>query len=141
MYSRRDFLKTASLATGALALNIHKLSGRTLGNDYFGLNDFIENHPDAVFILSTSVDTKTNAAAIKAVGHQFGQTLFISKAADGFPLTTAIAIKPNLTAWAWDKTPIETTMGIHTDANFVEGVIDSFKDLGVASSSIYILYR
>jgi uncharacterized protein (DUF362 family) len=138
MYSRRDFVKTASLATAALALNLQKLSGRTLTSDYFCLNDFIENHPDAVFILSTTVDTKTNAAAIKEVGHQLGQTLFVPKAAAGFPLTTKIAIKPNLTAWAWDKTPIETTMGIHTDANFVEGVIDSFKDLGVASSSVYI---
>jgi len=138
MYSRRAFVKTASLAAGALVLNLHKLSARTRASDYFALNDFIANHPDAVFILRTTVDTKTNAAAIKEIGHQLGQTLFIPKAAAGFPLTTPIAIKPNLTAWAWDKTPIETTMGIHTDANFVEGVIDSFKDLGVAGSSVYI---
>lgn len=138
MYSRRDFVKTASLATAALVLNLQKLSGRTLVSDYFGLNEFIENHPDAVFILSTTVDTKTNEAAIKEVGHQLGQTLFIPTEAAGFPLATKIAIKPNLTAWAWDKTPVETTMGIHTDANFVEGVIDSFKDLGVAGSSVYI---
>ncbi|MCX6136235.1 MAG: DUF362 domain-containing protein [Ignavibacteriales bacterium] len=138
MYSRREFVKTASLATGALAMNLQKLSGGTSANDYFGLNDFIDNHPDAVFILRTTVDSKTNAAAIKEVGRQLGQTLFISKAAAGFPLSTKIAIKPNLTAWAWDIPPIETTMGIHTDANFVEGVIDSFKNLGVAGSSVYI---
>lgn len=138
MYTRRDFVKTASLAAGAFALNLHKLSGGTLTSNFFDLNDFIANHPDAVFILRTTVDTKTNAAALKEVGHQLGQTLFIPKAAAGFPLTTPIAIKPNLTAWAWDKTPIDTTMGIHTDANFVEGVINSFKDLGVAGSSVHI---
>jgi uncharacterized protein (DUF362 family) len=140
MYSRRDFVKTATFATGALALNLQKLSSRPRIAEFFGLNDFIENHPDAVFVVRTNIDLKTNASAIKTVGHTLGQTLFVAKsdATNGYPVGTAVAIKPNLTSWAWDKTPIETTMGIHTDANFVEGVIDSFKDLGVAGVNIFI---
>jgi hypothetical protein len=140
MISRRNFIKATSLAGGAVMFNIHEMWGRTPTSGYFGLHEFIENHPDAVFLLRTNVDVKTNAAAINTVGHQLAQSLFVPKpdAATGYPLATNVTIKPNITSWSWDKPPIEQTMGIQTDPNFVEGVIECFKDLGIASGNIFI---
>ncbi len=140
MISRRDFLKTATLAGGAVVLNIHKVRGRSLWTDYFGLNEFIENHPDAVFILRTTVDVKTDAEGIKAAGYQLGKTLFVLKPSptNGYAITTNAAIKPNITSWSWDVQPIEQTMGIQTDPYFVEGIINSLQDLSVDVGNIHI---
>jgi hypothetical protein len=114
--------------------------GRPSFSGYFGLNEFIDTHPDAVFILRTNVDLKTNVQAIKSTGYQLGRTLFVSKpdAAGNFPLTANVAIKPNITSWSWDKQPIEETMGIQTDPNFVEGVINSLQDLTIDTANVHI---
>lgn len=140
MYSRRDFLKTASLAGSAVVLNYRELMSRPFGSRYFGLNEFIETHPDAVFILRTNVDSKANATAIRSVGSQLGQTLFVRKAdaSQSYPVGTNVTLKPNITSWSWDKPPIEEVMGIQTDASFVEGVIASLQDLTIDAANIYI---
>ena len=140
LYSRREFLRLASLAGSAVALGSDVLVARRRVTNYFGLNAFVENHPDAVFILRTGVDVKTNVSAIKDVGHQLGSTLFVAKtdAEGGLSTNANVAIKPNLTSWSWDKPPIEQTMGIQTDVNFVEGVINSLTDVSVGTNSIYI---
>jgi uncharacterized protein (DUF362 family) len=119
-------------------LNVHKLWGRT--PPYFTLNDFIENHPDAVFILKTAVDVKTNSEAILSVGQGLAQTIFVGKQepASAYPVSTNVVLKPNITSWAWDKAPIEDTMGIQTDPYFVEGIIKNFGVLGVAAKNIFI---
>jgi hypothetical protein len=140
MSSRRDFLKTAAAAGNLLLLDARKARGETLGTVYFGLNEFVENHPDAVFVLRTNVDAKTNASAIKDVGHNLGKTLFAGKPGPegAFPTTANVAIKPNITSWSWDKPPIEQTMGIQTDPYFVEGVINSLTDLAVPAGNVFI---
>jgi len=140
MLSRRDFLKTLPLAGGAVILNNRHLLADLRTTDFYGLNGFVESHPDAVFVLRTSVGTKIDAAAIKSVGQQLGRSLFVPKAdrSSGYPLSTNVAIKPNLTSWSWDKAPSEEVMGIQTDANFVEGIIGSLNDLGIDAGRIYI---
>ena len=140
MTSRREFLKTAAATGGLILLDPRRLLGKSTGTDYFGLNDFIENHTDAVFVLRTSVDVKTNTTAIKDAGFNLGKTLFVGKPGpdNAFPLTTNVAIKPNITSWSWDKPPIEQTMGIQTDPYFVEGVIKSLTDLTVPGGSVFI---
>ncbi len=140
MVTRREFLKTASLATSAALLPVRRLHGNLLGAPYFGLNDFIESHPDAVFILKTAVTDKTNTAAIKDVGYQLGKSLLVAKtdAANAFPVTTKVVLKPNITSWSWDKPPIESTMGIQTDPYFVEGMILALEELTLPAGNIYI---
>jgi len=140
VYSRREFLRLVSLAGGIAALKTDVLFAGLRTTHYFGLNAFIEDHPDAVFILRTDVDAKTNAAAILDIGHQLGQSLFFAKTDPerSFPVSANVAIKPNITSWSWDKQPIEQIMGIQTDANFVEGIINSLKDLTVGADTIYI---
>jgi len=139
MVTRREFLKTASLATGAAVLPFrHVRAG--LSTDYFGLHSFIESHPDAVFILKTAVTDKTDTVAIKNAGFSLGKSLFIPRTdpADAFPVTANVVLKPNITSWSWDKAPIESTMGIQTDPNFVEGMILAFEDLSLQPGHIYI---
>ncbi len=140
MYTRREFLRVASLAGSAVALKTDTLFAGARVTQYFGLNEFVENHPEAVFILKSNVDAKTNSSAILDVGHQFGQSLFAAKSTPegNFPVSANIAIKPNLTSWSWDKPPIEEPMGIQTDASFVEGIIKSLTDLSVDAQNVYI---
>ena len=140
MTTRRDFLKTASLAGGMALLGLRTLWGREVRTPYFGLNAFVENHPDAVFVLRTSVDVKTNTGAIRTAGYQLGRTLFVNRAdpAQAHSIYADVVIKPNITAWYDDIPPIEQTMGIQTDLNFVEGVIERLGDLGVAQEHIFI---
>jgi len=141
MVTRREFLKTASLVTGAAALlPTSEIPGTLLSTDYFGLNDFIESHPDAVFVFRTAITDKTDTAGIKNTAYQFGKNLFIGKSdpSNAFPLTANVVFKPNITSWSWDIKPIESTMGIQTDPNFVEGIIQALKDLSLPAANMYI---
>ena len=140
MYSRREFLRIASLAGSAVPLRPKALIARPRTTTQFGLNDFIESRPDAVFILKTEIVAKTDSSAILDAGYRLGQTLFVAKTEEqgNFPLNAHIAIKPNLTSWSWDKPPIDPVMGIQTDASFVEGIIKSLKDLSISTDNVYI---
>jgi uncharacterized protein (DUF362 family) len=140
MLSRRDFLKSLSVIGSALVFNYRDLLSKNIQDQYFGLNEFIENNPDAVFILRTNVDSKTAASAIKDVGRQLGTSLFQIKpdSNSGLPVSTNVVFKPNITWWSWDKAPIEEIMGIHTDPNFVEGIIGRLRDLSIPSGNIFI---
>jgi uncharacterized protein (DUF362 family) len=140
MYSRREFIRIASLAGSAVALKTDTLFARARATQYFGVNEFIESHPDAVFILKTSVDAKTNSSAILDAGYKLGRSLFVAMPGAGgaFPVTANVPIKPNLTSWSWDIPPIEQTMGIQTDTNFVEGIVKSLKELTIRADTMYI---
>ncbi|MGE5846498.1 MAG: DUF362 domain-containing protein [Ignavibacteria bacterium] len=140
MLNRRNFLKTLSAASGALIFNFRDVLSKNIQDQYFGLNEFIENNPDAVFILRTNVDSKTNSSAIMDAGHQLGNSLFQIKpdSSSGYPINTNVVFKPNITNWSWDKAPVEEVMGIHTDSNFVEGIIKRLTDLSIQPSNIFI---
>jgi hypothetical protein len=143
MFNRRDFLTSSSLLCGAAgfgnAVSIFADLPRPTG--YFGVHPFVERHPEAVFILRTHVDHKTNSAACKRTGLEFGRSMFVPMDGTGVPVTYNIATKPNLTAHnAVDKKrgfTLEDTMGIATDAFFVEGLFESLKELGVAGAGIH----
>jgi uncharacterized protein (DUF362 family) len=144
MITRRTFIKTAAAAGASIALRPLSALGGTAetATAGFGVHPFVDSHPDAVFIMRTSVDLKTNAAAIKQAGLSFGRSVFISQdvEAGGIPLTRDIAIKPNLTCRrsSDSRYTVEGTMGIVTDSSFVEGVIESLKELGLPGSRFYI---
>jgi len=133
-----------TLAGGAIALAPiyrSRLMGQPLGQ-YFCLNPLIDSNPDAVFIMLTNVDNKLNATAIKEAGLAFGRSVFTTTddALTGMPMDYSYAIKPNLTSrgkWMQGYT-VEGTMGVITDANFVEGVIESMKEVGISADNIFI---
>jgi hypothetical protein len=107
-----------------------------------GVNPFIHDHPDAVFIMRTQVDEKTNSAAMKDAGLSFGRSVFglTDDPEHGVPLTHRIVLKPNLTCRfrSHEQYTIERSMGIVTDAHFTEGIIESIKELSIDASQVSI---
>ena len=143
MINRRSFLKSSSVLVGSVGLMSQSsvFAAESAPGGYFGVHPFVERHPEAVFILRTHVDRKTNYAACKQVGLHLGRSLFVPMDNTGIPVTHNIATKPNLTAHEpVDKKrglTLEDTMGITTDVFFVEGLFDSLKELGVAGSRMH----
>jgi len=107
-----------------------------------GVHPFIQDNPDAVFIMRTNVDVKTNSAAMKENGLSFGRSVFglTDDPAYGVPLPHDYVIKPNLTCrFRWHENyTIEGSMGIVTDAHFTEGIIESIKELSIGASQIHL---
>ncbi|MFC1606384.1 DUF362 domain-containing protein [Candidatus Latescibacterota bacterium] len=143
MFNRRDFIKTAT-AAGSLGLT-HSLqafaSKQAEATGFFGVHRFIENNPEAVFIMKTNVDVKNNAEAKVKAGSDFSSSVFVpvSEEDGGAPLTHNVAIKPNMT-WAQmtnSKATEEGCRGIVTDPEVVEGVVEGMKGLGLSSSQFY----
>ncbi len=85
--------------------------------------------------MRTNVDAKTNSAAVKQAGYTFGSSVFVPMATGGIPLSNRVAIKPNIVMMP--NTDVES-MGIVTDAYFVEGVIESMKLLGLTGNQFYL---
>lgn len=144
MLNRRDFLKVAT-ATGTLGLTnrINALTSRHQDSGgYFAVHEFIRNNPDAVFIMRTNVDVKTNAAEKVSAGMDVARSVFVpaTEGDNAIPLTHTIALKPNLT-WA-QKTNAQATeegcRGIVTDPEFVEGIVEGMKELGLSGSQFHI---
>jgi len=147
MIERREFLKIAGAARGGIILNPLNASEyrSKRAADYFAIHPFIEQNPNAVFIMRTDVDVKTNSEAVKQAGQLFGQSVFqlTDDETTGVPLSHLFPIKPNLTSWQWDAPPnvdFEQVMGIVTDVNFVEGVIESMKALGINADQWFRKY-
>ena len=144
LLNRRSFIRTA-LATGSgLMLEPLGAWGRSAAaaESLLGVHPFIHDHPDAVFIMRTQVDQKTNSAAMKEVGLSFGRSVFglTDDPANGVPLTHRVVLKPNLTCrFRWhERYSIEGSMGIVTDAFFTEGIIESIKELSIDASQMHI---
>jgi hypothetical protein len=140
--TRRKFVQSSFIAGAGLMLSQAKGDFYGTESSFFGVHPFILHNPDSVFILRTNVDIKTNSLAIKSAGLNFGRSVFgyTDNQDEGVPLTNKIVIKPNLTCRSRSSSDytIERSMGIVTDSNFVEGVIESLKELSIAAGQIYI---
>ena len=147
MVDRRNFLKTAAAAGSAMALNPVRALGSRYQNSsgFFGVHSFVENHPDAVFIMRTNVDDLFNNEAKKQAGLDFSRSIIIPKET-GVPLTHLIPIKPNIriehdvSVNVKARKPADSRVEGYkgTDACFVEGVIEGMKELGLSSDQFFI---
>ncbi|MCE5248654.1 DUF362 domain-containing protein [bacterium] len=144
MFNRRDFLKAAATASSVgFSSTVHSLTSRRQeSSGFFGVHPFVEKHPEAVFIMHTKVDDKTNSEAKLNAGLDFSRSVIVPRSEEdgGVPLTNLIPVKPNLTCrGTWDtKYTVEKTMSVVTDSYFVEGVIEGIKELGLKGSQFYI---
>ncbi len=141
MIKRREFLKTASLAGGIGAVtSIESLASRAAMN-FFSVHPFVENNPEAVFIMRTNVDVKTNHDALKSAGKSLADSVLVPSDT-GVPVSGLFPIKPNITYVTWSGTPANDAdyrMGVITDPWFVEGIVESYKGLGVSGNQITVL--
>jgi len=137
---------TAAAGGVAMVNPVTVLAKRKQPTGFFNVHPFIEQHPEAVFIIKTNVDKKTNGEAIKQVGLDFSKSVIVP-AKEGIPLSRMIPIKPNLTNSFTSKKhypkqaaqfPLEYGMGIVTDVNFVEGIIEGMKGLGMSGKQFYV---
>jgi hypothetical protein len=135
--NRRLFLQTMAAGSATLALTPADLFAHKSipAGSYFGVHPFVESHPDAVFIMRTNVDVKTNSLAIRQAGEDFGKSVFVGMTTPGIPVTHNVAIKPNIVMMP--NTTVEAK-GIVTDAYFVEGVIESIKRFGLTGNQFYL---
>jgi hypothetical protein len=138
MLTRRDFLKTAAvIGAGSSVKPVNALSifGKNSAGR-FDVHPFVEEHPEAVFVMKTNARNTTDARSKKSAGELFSHSVMVPVEKGGIPLTHMIPIKPNLTASMWDNQsfPLEFGHGIVTDPFFVEGVIEGMKDLGLAGN-------
>jgi len=146
MIDRRKFMKTAAaIAAGSVIINPFKSRARASrsGLDYFSVHPFVDDNPDAVFILRTDVDVKTNSNAIRQVAREFGRSVLMmtDDSSRGVPITHNIVLKPNTTSrgrWQSDGYTVEGTMGVVTDVNFCEGIIEAMEEFGIAANQFYM---
>ncbi len=141
--NRRSFIRASAVTGSGLLVNpLSTWAGQlSKADSLLGVHPFVFDNQDAVFIMKTDVDVKTNASAIKEAGLSFGRSVFglTDDPENGVPLTHKVVLKPNLTCrgkWNPDYTT-EQTMGVVTDSNFTEGMIESIKELQISASQIY----
>ena len=134
---RRSFLKSIGAVGASSVLRPDLvLAGATAGSaGYFGLHPFIAAHPEAVFVKRTQVSTKTNADAKKLEGASLARELFLVQDTPGNSLSDKIAVKPNLTCGGGTAADV---MGIITDCDFVEGLVEGMKELGLGGNQFYL---
>lgn len=139
---RRSFIRSSIVAGTGLMLNPLKAMPKKAASNLFGVHPFVQDNPDAVFIMRTSVDVKTNGVAIKAAGRAFADSVLgLTDDTDkGVPLTHKFVFKPNLTcrSVSHEQYTIERSMGIVTDSHFMEGIIESMNELSIPGSQMYM---
>lgn len=147
MLNRRTFLKMTAAAGGLGMMGpVAAIAKRKQPSGFFSVHSFIEEHPEAVFVMKTNVDKKTNGEAIKQVGLDFSKSVIVP-AKKGIPFSWIVPIKPNITDSFTSKKrypkeanqfPLEYGMGIITDPYFVEGIIEGMKGLGISGKQFYV---
>lgn len=143
MINRRNFLKTSAAVIGGAQFvrPASVFSAPAAPSGYFGVHPFVEQHPEAVFIMRTNVDYKTNSEACRQTGLDLGRSLLVPMDSTGTPVSSYIATKANLTAHnTVDEKKgltLEDTMGITTDVFFVEGMFNSLMELGVPGRNMH----
>ncbi len=134
MLSRREFM--ASTAGGLATAAAAGTSGAAAS--CFDVNPVITGSPDAVFIMRTDARDKFDNEAKVRAGLDFAQAAFVS-ADSGVPIDRRIALKTNtILGRAKDPYPEGYLMGAHTDPQFVEGLIEGMKGLGVAADRFHL---
>ena len=137
--NRREFMKIVAAAGAAAVFDpVDVFVRRAMAAPrYFGLHNFIEAHPEAVFIKRTGVPVKTDSEAKKQEGIDLAGEIFTLRDTPGIPLSHMVAIKPNLTCTSGAGRTVDG-MGILTDPYFVEGVIEGMTEVGLSGDNMYM---
>ena len=132
MLSRRDFLRTSTLAAAGAVSGV-RLAGApfVLPQPYFGLHPFIEANPKAVFIRRTHVPHKMDEEAKRREGLTLAREIFVPMERPGIPVTHRVVLKPNFMSVRTKDRPDVENWGTGTDPQFYEGMILGLKEVGL----------
>src|ERR1019366_1298687 len=95
--NRRDFLRTVAGVSATVAAARSWASSSSAAT-HLGLHPFVEAHPEAVFVLRTSVADRKDAAGKGSIGKTLAKQLFGLTDGAGISPASKIAVKPNLTS-------------------------------------------
>ena len=127
---RRDFIKKSSaIGLSGILGKVSASALQTLGNTQkhgFDIHPFIKEHPEAVFIKLTSVESKKDAENIRSEGYKLAREIIVKTETGGFPDSTLITLKHN---WHGIQ-KVDDLMGENTDPNFIEGWILGMMEAG-----------
>ena len=138
MATRRNFLKTSAIAAAGIGAQIKTVQSKSQETEYFNVHSFIEEHPEAVFIMKTNVEDKMNAEAKKEAGLAFGRSVFVPSDDSGIPIGTQIPVKPNMKTAPPDKYDMYDIISHVADPYFVEGTLAGMMELGIAGSQFHL---
>jgi len=138
MITRRRFLSKAALGAAGLGAAVIRTKDVSGANGRFGLHPFIENHPEAVFIMRTDLHDKMDDEAKNAFGRDFGRIAFVSLQSGGVPSGISIPVKPNFKTAPYFKHPQDMLQGTATDPWFIEGMIGSMQELGISGKQFHL---
>lgn len=136
--TRRSFLSRSALGALGFALPVDAFAIKSATTRQCSLHPFVENHPEAVFIMRTNVDHKLNDRAKRDAGLSFGRSVFVPLGEGGFNPGTVFPVKLNLKTIDADKYPLEHILGTITDPFFSEGMFEAMKERGLAANRIKV---
>ncbi len=134
--NRRDFLRAVA-GVGATVATARTWAWSSSTERHFGVHPFVEAHPEAVFVLRTSVTDRKDAAGKESIGKALAQQLFgITASPDraGTPRPSRIAVKPNLTS----NNGSGDRYAIITDRDFLGGMLEGIQATGISPGQIYV---
>ena len=127
---RRDFLKKTSAVGITGLLRRQSLYGTqsttTASETGFDIHPFVKAHPEAVFIVKTSVESKKDHDSIRSEGFRLGRELIVKSNQGGFSNAALVTIKHN---WHGIQ-KVDDLLGENTDPNFIEGWILGMMEAG-----------
>ena len=96
---RRTFLASSSLlgAVGSIRPSVVFAERARKTTGFYRVHQFIEDHPDAVFIMKTDVADKTDEDDIRTEGQRFAGEVIVPSDETGIPVSHLVPIKPNIT--------------------------------------------
>lgn len=132
---RRDFIKasTAAGVTGFVGAHsaLAKKANEKFSGPGFDVHPFIKEHPEAVFIYKTSVDSKKDIDKIESAGLKLSKELIVKTDSAGYSNSTRITLKANFTcAGPKDGHAVFEKLGVNTDPNFVAGWVQGMRETG-----------
>ena len=133
MMNRREFLQAVA-GFGVTAAAARSWAASADAATHLGLHPFVEAHPEAVFVLRTSVTDRKDASAKESIGQSLAKQLFGLTDGAGISQSSKFAVKPNLTS----NSRSGDRFAIITDRDFLGGMLEGLKGTGISADRMYV---
>ena len=126
---RREFIKKSSAVglTGLLGQGCSSAfkKPRSAHGPGFDIHPLINAHPEAVFIVETSVESKYDYESLHKEGLKLAREIIVKSDISGYPNSTLVTVKNN-----WHGIQKGDLMAENTDPHFIEGWVMGMMEKG-----------